>query len=144
MDDAEALFLWRNDETTRMNSRTTNTIGWKEHLSWLEKSVRENPTRDIYIVENNGIPVGSMRTDLHDDGSYEISWTVAPSARGMGIGKAMVVEFVKTFLAGKKYHAVIEKGNVPSEKMALAIGLSEAERLASESPSDQRIFMAWR
>ena len=36
-----------------------------------------------------GVPVGTVRAD-HSKGVYELSWTVAPAARGQGVAKEMV------------------------------------------------------
>ena len=79
-----------------------------------------------------------MRTDILNDGAYELSWTVAPEARGKGIGKAMLVQFKQEVLPEARIVATIQDGNVASEKIAQALGLAKAE------PAEHPGFSVWR
>src|SRR3989344_1181800 len=121
LDDAECLFLWRNDEETRRNSINTDPVERESHVGWLTRSLT-NSARKLYIVEADGIPAGTVRTDILNDGAYELSWTVAPEARGKGIGKAMLVQFKQEVLPEARIVATIQDGNVASEKIAQALG----------------------
>ncbi len=88
IEDADILLQWRNDLQTRRASFNTEEVTKEEHVSWLTKLL-ENPDRLLFIAEEDGVPVGTVRADLID-GAYELSWTVAPSSRGHGVGKTMV------------------------------------------------------
>lgn len=88
MADADLLLAWRNDPETREQSRNTSIVERDGHIAWLKASL-SNPTRKLSIAEIDGRPVGTIRTDT-SGGVCELSWTVAPQARGKGIGKAMV------------------------------------------------------
>src|SRR3989344_6369332 len=123
MDDAKALFAWRNDPETRRNSINTEPVAWEGHVAWLTKSL-EMPTRKLYVAEVGGIPVGTVRADLLEGGEYELSWTVAPESRGKGFGKQMVLQFAREMLSGKRLLAEVKRGNIASEKIAQALGLS--------------------
>ncbi len=131
MGDAKILFDWRNDPLTRENSHNTDEVPWENHVAWLEKSL-VSPTRTLYIAEAEGVPVGTVRADLHN-GARELSWTVAPEARGKGFGKAMVLQFVREILPGVRLIASVKKGNRASESIARALGLSPGEQ---EFPDD--------
>lgn len=130
-DDAALLLVWRNDPVTRQNFRSTAIVPLADHIAWLKKSLAM-PTRKIYIAEEDGTPVGVVRADLHD-GVQELDYTIAPEARGRGIGKMMVLQFVAEVLPGSTLLAGIKRGNTASEKIAQALGLSRTE---PESPDD--------
>ncbi len=88
IEDADLLLKWRNDPQTRMASLNTEEVKTDEHVSWLRSSL-DNPGRKLFIAEEDGVPVGTVRAD-YCDGVCKLSWTVAPSARGRGVGKRMV------------------------------------------------------
>jgi len=123
MDDAKILFDWRNDPLTRQHSHNSGEVPWKSHLAWLQTSLA-NPARTLYVAESDGTAVGTVRADLLEGGEYELSWTVAPEARGKGFGKQMVLQFAREMLSGKRLLAEVKRGNIASEKIAQALGLS--------------------
>ena len=132
MEDARALYEWRNDPLMRQQSRNTDAVPWEKHVAWLEQSLTM-PTRRFYIAEQGGMPVGTVRADERD-GVQELSWTVAPEARGRGIGKRMVLQFVQQVLPNASLLAGIKQGNAASESIARALNLSP---IGPESPNDK-------
>jgi len=88
-------------------------------MRWLEQSLA-NPDRRLYIVELDGIPAGTMRSDFEDPG-YLLSWTVSPSMRGKGIGTAMVRMLIATI--SESLRAEIKTDNRASVRIAEAAGL---------------------
>jgi len=84
LEDAEMLLKWRNDEATRMGSHSTVEVKLEKHIEWLRATL-QNQTRQLYVAEENGVSVGTVRAD-YDNGIYELSWTVSPEARGQGVG----------------------------------------------------------
>lgn len=121
--DAEILLAWRNDEATRQASHHQAIVERGAHLAWLEASLR-NPRRQIFIAERDGVPVGTARADTDDTGVCELSWTVAPAARGTGVGKQMVCLLAKR-LPGP-LRAEVKEGNASSAAIAQAAGLTLA------------------
>src|SRR3989339_1439313 len=125
IEDAKNLFEWRNDPLTREQSIHTDPVEWQDHLAWLERSF-SNPSREIYIFEEDGKPVGTCRIDKEKkDGQdiYELSWTVSPVSRGQGVAKRMVGSLVEDFnLKGKTLLAKIKVKNIPSLKIATSLG----------------------
>jgi L-amino acid N-acyltransferase YncA len=71
-----------------MASHTTEEVKLDKHIGWL-KATLENKNRQLFVTEENGVAVGTVRADYADN-VYELSWTVSPEARGKGIGKRMV------------------------------------------------------
>ncbi len=146
-DDEKVLFDMRNDEDTRRVSGTTAPLEWGEHVKWLEKVLSGGFSgRALYIVETNaGELIGTVRSDLRDDGYTEISYTVAPAARGKGLGKRMVLQFAREHLADKKLAARIKRGGNPaSESIARALGLKPFSEAPSEDREDPRPMVEWR
>lgn len=88
IEDAGFLLEWRNDLETRKASHNTDEVTKTEHIAWLS-GILANPNRELFVAEENGVPVGTVRADMDDNGA-ELSWTVAPNARGTGTGKRMV------------------------------------------------------
>jgi UDP-2,4-diacetamido-2,4,6-trideoxy-beta-L-altropyranose hydrolase len=124
MQDAEILLEWRNDPDTRANSHNSDEVLPSDHKRWLAASL-ENPNRMLRIAEIDGQPVGTVRADRGEEG-FELSWTVAPNARGRGIGKEMVRQFAST-LDGP-LRAEVMSWNSSSIKIALAAGMEPSGR----------------
>ena len=119
LDDAEMLLRWRNDETTRKASHATDEIKLENHIEWL-KATLQNQKRSLYVAEENGISVGTVRAD-YDNGIYELSWTVSPEARGQGVGKRMVSSLANRIK--EPIRAEVKKGNEASSKIAEFSGM---------------------
>ena len=124
MRDAEALLEWRNHPDTRHACWKTNEIPWQAHLVWLENSLA-NPNRRLFIAEQESHPVGTVRAD-YSGGCWELSWIVAPEARGRGVAKAMVVELASRIQ--EPIRAEIRPGNEASARIALHAGMVLARR----------------
>ncbi|HEY69740.1 MAG TPA: GNAT family N-acetyltransferase [Anaerolineae bacterium] len=120
MEDSELLLVWRNDPAVRRASHDQSEIELHAHQMWLRESL-ENPNRKIFIAEMGDVPVGTVRSDFQD-GTYELSWTVAPEAREQGIGKLMV-----SMLAAQieePIRAEVRIGNVASVRIAEHVGMA--------------------
>lgn len=119
--DAALLLAWRNDEGTRSASHTTRAIEPGEHARWLDATLR-NPDRRLFIAQEHGEAVGSARADRDADGAcHELSWTVAPAARGRGVGVRMV-RLLMAEVSGP-VRAEVKPGNPASVRIAEAAGL---------------------
>ena len=124
LDDSDRLFQWRNDPQTRAASRKPGGLGRAEHQAWLEDAV-SRPDRQLLIAEVDGQAVGTVRADRGDEGC-EISWTVAPAARGQGIGQRMVLQLVAQ-LEGRLWSEV-RSGNEASSRIAESAGMKLVEQ----------------
>jgi RimJ/RimL family protein N-acetyltransferase len=132
MDDARLLHTWRNDPETREASRNSNSVSWREHKVWLSAAIA-SPDRVIHIACDAHKPVGVVRADRAD--GWELSWTVAPEARGRGIGQRMLQQFAAGF--DGRLTAIIRKNNIASGKIAAAAGF------VCVGPADVRDFELW-
>lgn len=87
--DAQILFDWRNDETTRGNSRTHGPLRWEDHRSWLDR-VLADEDRQLLIIEQDESPVATVRWDRRAGTDWEVSLTVAPEQRGRGLAAGVL------------------------------------------------------
>lgn len=94
IEDSALLLQWRNDEITRTNSLNPDLVTAENHARWLKHSL-ETPGRILLIIEQTGVPVGTLRIDSLNDGKKELSWTIAPEHRSAGIGKRAVRTIVE-------------------------------------------------
>lgn len=131
MKDAEILFEWRNDPDARINSINMDKVLWENHLPWLEKTLN-NPSRFLFVAEENQSPVGTIRADMSKNGKeFKLSWTVAPEARGKGMSKKMVALILgENFLRGKILKAEIKEKNIPSIKIAESLGFQKGKEIS--------------
>jgi RimJ/RimL family protein N-acetyltransferase len=120
-EDWRILLDWRNDPITRENSITTDPVEEKTHIIWLLNSLK-NPNRELYILEDNSAPVGTIRSDKGENNKYILSWTISPEHRGKGYGTKML----ETFLEGRsgEYLAEIYEHNTSSIRMVEKNGFS--------------------
>lgn len=119
LDDAKILFEWRNDPQVRAASHNQAEISFDDHVIWLENSL-VNPNRKIYIAEEDGISIGTVRSDWAE-GAYTLSWAVSSEARGKGIGKRMVSLLVKQITEPIRANVKVE--NLASIKIAREVGM---------------------
>lgn len=117
--DANILLKWRNDPETRKSSHNSQKISKDEHIKWLKTSLK-NSNRKIFIVEYKKHPVGTIRSDKKKD-ITELSWTVAPEARGRGIGKEMVAFFANQIIG--PIRAEVKVNNEASKRIVEYAGM---------------------
>lgn len=119
MDDAQMLLNWRNDPLTRLMSRQSSIVDLAGHTAWLSKSLANDAPRMLYIAEEDGEAVGTVRVDIAN-GECELSWTVNPAFRNRGIGKRMVSAALKGIF---KARAEIKPENKASIRIAESCGM---------------------
>lgn len=120
MKDAKTLLEWRNDASTRSASHNTEMVKMDDHVAWLSATLN-NPNRQLFIAEDDGCPIGTVRADS-SDGIHELSWTIAPSVRGRGLAKIMV-----SLLANQintPIRAEVKEENIASIKVAKYAGMT--------------------
>lgn len=124
-DDAARLLAWRNDPVTRKWSHNSEEIDFDDHVRWLANTLQRTDRR-IFIAEIDGVAVGTTRADF-DGSAWELSWTVAPEARGRGLAGVMVRLLANTM--HEPIRAEVRNGNIASEKIALGAGMQFAREV---------------
>ncbi|MDB5815291.1 MAG: GCN5-like N-acetyltransferase [Rhodocyclales bacterium] len=120
LQDAALLLGWRNDPLTRLSSHSADEIPLDEHLAWLNR-ILSDPLRQLFIAEETRGPVGSVRADNESNGMTLLSWTVAPDARGHGVGKRMLAALLQETTG--LVRAEVKIGNTASMRIAESAGL---------------------
>ncbi|MCA2981643.1 MAG: pseudaminic acid synthase [Myxococcaceae bacterium] len=87
--DSAVLLAWRNDADTRAQSRRTGVVERSEHEAWLDQTL-SSQNRRLFIAESGGVAVGQVRLDRNGPSTAEVSFTVAPEARGRGLAAALL------------------------------------------------------
>jgi len=86
--DVDQVFQWANDPVTREVSFNTAPIPREAHVAWYTRQLATDG-RNLFIAEEDGAPVGVVRLDRTDGvRRCVISITIAPDARGRGVGTA--------------------------------------------------------
>jgi RimJ/RimL family protein N-acetyltransferase len=124
--DWKILLDWRNDPITRENSFETGEVSEQTHKLWFNDSLL-NPYREIYILENNNIPIGSIRSDNVSTNQYVLSWSITSNQRGNGYG----TKILELFLKGKtgNFIAEIKPENIASIKMVQKNGFNQLDEI---------------
>jgi RimJ/RimL family protein N-acetyltransferase len=125
-DDWKILLDWRNDPITRENSFETGEVSEQTHKIWFDKSL-SNSNREIYILEDNLIPLGSIRSDMVNPDKYILSWNIDPNQRGKGYG----TKILEIYLQDKtgKFIAKIKPENISSIKMVQKNGFEKEDEI---------------
>lgn len=121
LQDAEALWHWRNDSLTRAMSRHQGMVPFDDHLSWLRASV-DRPDRHLLVGTAGGVEVGTVRWDLESGAEWEVSITLAPEARGRGVAPGLLrageIWLSRTTVVDA-YLAVVRTDNLASRRLFL-------------------------
>lgn len=89
-EDMRFLFDLRNEKSVREQSFQQKKIALEDHKKWFQKKLKDDYT-DIYIYENDGIPVGQVRVDIDNEKRWGIiSYAVQREYRGRGLGCRML------------------------------------------------------
>lgn len=126
LDDSTAVFDWRNDETTRAASVSTEPVPWADHERWYTR-VLADPARHLYIAWEGDERVGLCRFDTDATaGSAEVSINLNPAFRGKGYSGRILAEAIKLFRAGEgagiRLTATIRPENLASMRIFAALG----------------------
>ena len=126
--DLEDVFRWRNDETTRKMSLSTDKIAWEAHNAWFQENL-QNASKLLLICEDIAAKdkIAFTRFDLEEDWAT-ISVNLSPSKRGQGFAKPCLERAV-AFLAQarpeiKRARAQIKSVNKPSLRAFKSVGFA--------------------
>ncbi|WP_456846098.1 GNAT family N-acetyltransferase [Cellulomonas sp. P5_C6] len=124
-DDGDLLLEWRNDPASRSASRATGEVNRREHDAWFA-AILSDPDRLLLVAEHGGVPVGTVRFDKEAPEVVEVSLTLAPVARGRGLGR-LVLSAGEAYLRGRpgampSIRACIRPENEASVRLFVAAG----------------------
>lgn len=113
LSDGQRLLAWRNDPETRAASFDGGEVFPEEHSRWLRRKL-DDASCAILVAEDGGVAVGLVRFDWGADAIAEISVTVAPEARGRGIGSLLLRSAIREGqrrLGVECFRARVKEGN---------------------------------
>jgi UDP-2,4-diacetamido-2,4,6-trideoxy-beta-L-altropyranose hydrolase len=99
LDDADALFSWRNHESVRLASRQVAPLDRQDHQRWLT-GVLASADRHLLIGECAGAPAGVVRFDVAGT-TAEVSIYMVPGRAGAGLGPRLLLA-AETWLADRR------------------------------------------
>jgi len=125
VEDRERLFGWANDPAVRRASFQSKKIEWDEHCRWLAAIGSDNRVKFWMILTVSGDESGSVRFEMNDSVA-EISITVAPRFRGLGLA-GVIIRRACAWLFGEarqieRITALVKKENERSLKSFLRAG----------------------
>jgi len=116
--DERLLLEWRNEETVRQQSFTSDIVTAEAHHKWFQ-TVMKRPDITILILHLGEIPVGCMRFECHETWA-ELSYSIDRRYRGSGIGKELIhmsIDYAEKELLLSQLRAKVKKNNLPSQKV---------------------------
>lgn len=127
LDDEALLLRWANDPLVRANAFNPEAISADTHQIWFYSRLKNPEYCKIYIVETEeGFPIGQVRFE-RVEGEWEIHYSLAACARGVGLAKKLLSIAIKVFRIGHNGSQVfgrVKKGNLPSQKVFEELGFS--------------------
>lgn len=120
--DTDLLYNWRNDPDVRKSSFNTEIISYETHVHWYNNSL-ERDDIEIFIMEEDGIPVGQIRLTYWYD-EIVISYSIDRNFRGRHMGQNIVYLMEEKLLNepnirkdGEFYVAYVKKENYVSRRV---------------------------
>ncbi len=129
IEDAQLLYDWASDVSTRNNSYNSEKIEFKDHLNWLQNKLSD-ANCSIYIFSEGDKYIGQIRIDANNDNEAIIGISIDENHRGNGFASQMIHLATEHFLARcpeYKIRALVFKTNGPSLRGFLKGGFSLVE-----------------
>lgn len=124
-EDCDILFEWANDPETRKQSFNSNPIAYEDHVKWFDSKL-QSPDSRIFILMCDDTPSGTIRLDrISDSGNFLISYSIAPSMRGKGLGKEILRLVIDEAEPGTIFEAYVKPENQASRRCFEALGFTE-------------------
>lgn len=141
MGDANILFAWQNEPGTRRFARNPQPPSLAEHLQWLVNRLGE-PNTVLLIMECEGQPVGMLRLDPFENGSFEISILVASKWQKKGVARAALT-LARKLRPAATIRAKVLPGNTASHALFQSAGYREKNGWYVGLPADGKPIVAF-
>ena len=130
--DAAPIVLWRGDPAVYRYFRSPRRITEEEHLQWYRDRYLPDENRCDWMClrRSDGAKLGVCGL-IHRGEAAEISYLLAPEARGQGYAGEAVTALLAYAAADWKIvraTAEIHRDNAPSLALAARLGFTEAAR----------------
>lgn len=128
-DDLITFFHWANDSAVRANAFHPDPIRLADHTKWFLAKLA-SPKSRLFLAELvDGTPVGQIRFDLNEDGSWLLSYSLSKEHRGKRLGGHLLAEGIRAFrdyvpscpeIVGK-----VKAGNTSSCRVLVSVGFAK-------------------
>lgn len=135
--DMLTILAWSNDPETRKQSFNSSPISVEEHKAWFSRKLMEIASNQcfFYILENDNIPVGSIRLDSVTDteSTYIISYMISPAHRGFGFGSQIIKSLIELLDEGSiipkpiYLNAYVKSSNIFSQRCFQKLNFKETK-----------------
>ena len=114
--DIELYFEWTNDIEVRKNSINQEKILFINHEQWFISKIKD-PETYMYVILLDDVPFGQVRFE-HIENYYVINYSIAPAARGRGIGAQFLQLAISKLKEELNDECIILFGQVKPENIA--------------------------
>ncbi len=101
--DCRLVWEWANDPEVRAASFSSDPIPWESHMRWYSAKLRDRNCLLFVVADENGNPLGQIRFEMTGLEGV-VSLSLAPHARGKGLGPALIVRGTEQFFAQSNAH----------------------------------------
>lgn len=136
-DDSRQLWEWRNDQTVREVSFSSDPVPWENHCRWFSSRVDSAECRIMIAETASRVPVGQVRLDVSSQRAT-ISISIAAEYRSAGFGRPMIrkaTQFAFWQLGVSGVDAFIKPENAASLKVFQHCGF-RLKTNSDKKPSD--------
>tara|TARA_A100001015_G_scaffold133674_1_gene148327 strand:- start:2406 stop:3956 length:1551 start_codon:yes stop_codon:yes gene_type:complete len=125
-DDAYILYNMVNEKKVRSNSINSDMIDLTDHLNWFNLTL-ESTESIIYIYEAENTPIGQIRFDKKENGTY-IDYSLDVIARGRGLATDILRKGIEIYnnVKPEEIIAIVKKENIPSLKAFQKLGFIQS------------------
>lgn len=137
MEDAQRVFVWRNDPWIISLSTSQRMVAWEEHLAWFRKVLATDRHLLLLIEIEEGLGIGTVRLDRVDALRATLTVYLLRDFTGQGLGvKAIMSGSARAFAQWpvRSIHAYIRKENVRSCSAFSKAGFVSAHNGADVPP----------
>lgn len=124
-EDTDRIFAWQNEPEARKFSSNPNPPTRQEHIAWMMQKLDE-PRCIFNIITEDDAPVGVLRLDQRQDGSFMVSILVAANARNGGVAGA-ALGAGSILMRGSDLWAKIDQRNIASLRSFHSAGFALQE-----------------
>lgn len=133
-DDEALLLAWANDPQTRANAFNPRPITADEHHRWLQRVLAHPALHQLFILQQaDGLALGQIRFDRRpaaENGTWELSYALAPTTRGQSLGARLIAEGCRALLRTVPARRILARtleNNLTSRQTLGSLGFGETE-----------------
>lgn len=115
--DIEFLWYLRNQGDVYRYARQNRKVEWTEHINWIMSLILGLAPKKLFIIKNQGLPIGQIRFDELARDEVEVSISVLKEFRGRGLAETAFRQALAGLKKEKKLKtliATINKKNAAS------------------------------